>query len=142
MILRYLHMNLHQMRNTDIFMTKKNIFWLQTAEKVSTTLINPTRNIKSQHPQLTSTSPVRENIFLVREQRKSLLRELSLSTVRQDHSPVRMTSKAGKKRQDESNEQKKRKKIRPTEEGFNQYASRKQMAMTQSLKESHRVCRV
>ena len=47
MILRYLHMNLRQMKNTAIFRTKEYIFWLQTAEKVSTTLINLTGNIKS-----------------------------------------------------------------------------------------------
>ena len=43
--------------------------------------------------------------------------------MREDHSPVRVTSKAGKKRQGESNDQEKRKKIRPSEEVFNQYAS-------------------
>ena len=69
------------------------------------------------------TSPVRENISPVREQCKSPVRELSLSPVKKDHSPVRVTLKAGKKRQDESNDQKKRKKIRPSEEVFNQYAS-------------------
>ena len=69
------------------------------------------------------TSPVRENISPVREQRKSPVRELSLSPVREDHSPVRVTLKTGKKRQGESNDQEKRKKIRPNEEVFNQYAS-------------------
>ena len=43
--------------------------------------------------------------------------------MREDHSPVRVTSKAGKKRQGESNDQEKSKKIRPSEEVFNQYAS-------------------
>ena len=52
------------------------------------------------------TSPVRENISLLREQRKS---------------PVRVTSKTGKKRQDESNNSEK--KIRPSERFFDQYAS-------------------
>ena len=61
------------------------------------------------------TSPVRENISPVREQPKS--------PVREDHSPVRVTMKTGKKRQGESNDQEKRKKIRPNEEVFNQYAS-------------------
>ena len=52
------------------------------------------------------TSPVRENISLLREQRKS---------------PVRVTSKTGKKRQGESNNSEK--KIRPSEGFFDQYAS-------------------
>ena len=43
--------------------------------------------------------------------------------MREDHSLVRVTLKAGKKRQGESNDQEKRKKIRPSEEVFNQYAS-------------------
>ena len=51
------------------------------------------------------------------------MRELSLSRVREDHSLVRVTSKTGKKQQGESNEQKKRKKIRSSEEVFNQYVS-------------------
>ena len=66
-------------------------------------------------------SPVRENISPVRE--KSPMRELSLSSMREDHSPVRVTSKTGKKQQGESNDQEKRKKIRLSEEVFNQYAS-------------------
>ena len=69
------------------------------------------------------TAPVRENISSVREQRKSPVMELSLSPVREDQSPVRVTSKTGKKRQGESNEQEKRKKKRPVEKVFNQYAS-------------------
>ena len=59
----------------------------------------------------------------MREQRKSPVRELSLSPVREDHSPVRVASKTGKKQQDESNDSGKRKKIWPSEEVFNQYAS-------------------
>ena len=51
------------------------------------------------------------------------MRELSLFPVRENHSSVKVTSKAGKKRQGESNDQEKRKKIRPSEEVFNQYAS-------------------
>ena len=43
--------------------------------------------------------------------------------MREDHSPVRITSKIGKKHEGESNDQEKRKKIRPSEEVFNQYAS-------------------
>ena len=62
-----------------------------------------------------STSPVRENI--------SPVRELSISPVREDHSPVRVTLKTGKKRQGESNDQEKIKKIRPNKEVFNQYTS-------------------
>ena len=51
------------------------------------------------------TSPVRENIAPVRGRRKSqVMRELSLSPVRKDQIPVKVTSKPGKKvRQGESN---------------------------------------
>ena len=68
-------------------------------------------------------SPVRENISPVSEQLKSPVRELSLSPVREDQSPVTVASKTGKKQQGESNDLEKRKKIRPSEEVFNQYAS-------------------
>ena len=51
------------------------------------------------------------------------MRALSLSPVREDQSPVRVTSKTGKKRQGESNDSEKRRNIRPSEETFNQYAS-------------------
>ena len=71
------------------------------------------------------TSPVREHISPVREQCKSPVRELSLSPVREDQSPVRVTSKTGQKRQVESNDSEKRKKIRPSEKVFNQYASQR-----------------
>ena len=43
--------------------------------------------------------------------------------MREDQSSVRVTSKTGEKRQDDSNDSEKRKKIRPSEEVFNQYAS-------------------
>ena len=81
-----------------------------------------------KHKKLTSlvkgpTSRMRENISLVREQRKSPVRKLSFSPVREDQSPVKLTSKTGKKRQGESNDSKKRKKIRPSEEVFSQYSS-------------------
>ena len=69
------------------------------------------------------TSPVRENISPVRERCKSPMGELSLSPVRKDHSLVKVRSKTGKKRQGESNGQEKRKKIRPSDKDFNQYAS-------------------
>ena len=51
------------------------------------------------------TSPATENISPFREQRKSqVMRELSLSPVRKDQIPVKVTSKPGKKvRQGESN---------------------------------------
>ena len=78
---------------------------------------------KSTSPMKGPTSAVRGNISPVREQRKSPVRELSLSPVREDHSPVRVILKAGKKRQGESNDQEKRKKIKPSKEVFNQYAS-------------------
>ena len=61
----------------------------------------------------------------MREQRKSPVRELSLSPVREDQSPVTVLSKTGQKRQVESNDSEKRKKIRPSEEVFNQYASQR-----------------
>ena len=66
---------------------------------------------------------MRENISPVREQRKSPVRELPLSPVREDQSSVTVTSKTGEKREDDSNDSEKRKKIRPSEEVFNQYAS-------------------
>ena len=69
------------------------------------------------------TSPVREKISPVTEQCKSPVRELSLSSVTEDQSPVRVTSKTGKKWQGESNDSEKRKKITPSEEVFNQYPS-------------------
>ena len=73
-----------------------------------------------KHKKLTSsfkgpTSPVKQNISPVSEQRKSPARE--------DQSPVRVTSKVGKKRHGESNDSEKTKKIRPSEDIFNQYAS-------------------
>ena len=43
--------------------------------------------------------------------------------MREDHFPARVTSKTGKKRQGESNDQEERKKIKPNEEVFNQYTS-------------------
>ena len=45
--------------------------------------------------------------------------------MREDQSPVRVTSKTGKKRQGESNVSEKRKKIRPSEEFLNQYDPQK-----------------
>ena len=61
------------------------------------------------------TSPMRQNISPVREQCKS--------PVREDQSPMKVTTKTDKKQQGESNDQEKRKKVRPSEEVFNQYAS-------------------
>ena len=69
------------------------------------------------------TSPVRVNISPVREQRKSPVRELPLSPLMKDRFLLRVTSKTGEKRQNESNDSEKRKNIRPSEEVFNQYAS-------------------
>ena len=54
----------------------------------------------------------------MREQRKSPVRELTLSPVREDQSLVRVTSK-----QSESNDKEKGKKIRSSKQVFNQYAS-------------------
>ena len=84
---------------------------------------NSHQSHKKHKPVKGTTSPVGENISPVTEQRKSPMRELSLSPVREDHSPVRVTSKAGKKQQGESNDQEKWKNIRPSAEIFNQYVS-------------------
>ena len=62
-------------------------------------LISLTRNLKkSTFPVTVAISQVRENICPVMEQRKFPVRELYLSL-------VRVASKAGKKYQDESNDQ-------------------------------------
>ena len=86
------------------------------------------------------TSPVRENISSVREQRKSPVRELSLFPVREDQSPLRATSKTGTKQQGESNDSKKEKRSGQVRR-FLISMPHKQMAMVQNLEESHRVCR-
>ena len=65
---------------------------------------------------------MRGNISTVREQRKSSETELFLPLVREDRSTVRVATKTGKKRQGESNSQKKRKKIKPSGKCFNQHA--------------------
>ena len=123
MILRYLHTNLHQMMNTAN--NDKKVHFLTTSNRKGK--YNSHQSDKKHKKLITPvkgpTSPVRENISPVREQHKSPVRELSLSPVREDHSPVRLTLKTSKKRQGESNDQEKRKKIRPNEEVFNQYAS-------------------
>ena len=77
----------------------------------------------------------------MREQRKSPVRELSLLPVREDQSPVRVTSKTGKKWQGESNDSEKRKKITPSEEVFNQYASQTDGYDSEFERESQSVCR-
>ena len=71
---------------------------------------------KSTSPVKGPTSPVRKNISPVREQRKS--------PVREDPTTVRVASKTGKKRQSESHASEKRGKVMPSEESFNQYASK------------------
>ena len=55
-----------------------------------------------------TTSPVRESISPAREQHTFLVRKLSLSSVREDKSPVRIATKTGKKRQGESDDQEER----------------------------------
>ena len=75
-----------------------------------------------------------ENIFPMRQQRKS--------PERQDQSIVKLTSKTGKKQQNESKDSGKRKKIRPSKNRFLISMPHKQMAIIQNLKESHSVCRV
>ena len=64
---------------------------------------------------------MRENISPGRKQRKSPVWEFSLPPSREDWSPVRVATKTRKKRQGESIDQEKRKKIRPSEEVLNQY---------------------
>ena len=49
--------------------------------------------------------------------------EFSLPPSREDRSPVRAATKTGEKRQGESIDQEKRKKIRPSKEVLNQYTS-------------------
>ena len=88
-----------------------------------------------------STSPVRENVSPVSEQRKFPVRELSLFHVRKDQSPLRVTSKTGTKRQGGSNDSKKEKRSGQVRR-FLISMPHKQMAMIQNLEESHRVCRV
>ena len=89
-------MNLHQMMNFAIFIRKKYIFLIEAAEKLITTIISLTKE-------------VRENISPAREQDKSLVRKFSLSPVREDQSPVRVATKTGKKHQGEGNDQEKSK---------------------------------
>ena len=65
-----------------------------------------------KHKKVTSpikspTTPVRENVSPAREQHKYPLRELSLSSVRENQSPIRVTSETGKK-QGKSNDSEKR----------------------------------
>ena len=64
------------------------------------------------------TSSMRENVFSFKEEHKSPVRELSLSPVREEQSPLTVTTKTG-----ESSDQEKRKKTRSSEEVFNQNAS-------------------
>ena len=61
---------------------------------------------------------MRENISPVREQHEFPMKVLSLSLVRENHAPVRLTSKAAKKRHGEINEQEKRKKDKTKLGGF------------------------
>ena len=104
-------MNLHQIRNIAIFMTKKYIFWLQTADKVIKTVISSTKiYTNSTSPLKGAISPVTEDISSVEEKRKSRVGQLSLSSVTEDQSPVRVATKAGRKRHGESSGQEKRKK--------------------------------
>ena len=84
------------MMNFAIFIRKKYIFWIEAAEKLITTIISLTKE-------------VRENISPAREQHKFLARKFSLSPLREDQSPVRVATKTGKKNQGESNDQEKSK---------------------------------
>ena len=65
---------------------------------------------KSISPVIGPISPVRETISPVREQRKSSVRQLSLSSLREDQSRVIVATKTSKKRQGESNDPEKKKK--------------------------------
>ena len=97
-------------------MTKKYIFWLQTADKIIKTVISPTKSIyKVNIPLKGAISPVREDISSVEEKRKSRVGQLSLSSVTEDQSPLRVATKTDRKRHGESSGQEKRKKIRPSE---------------------------
>ena len=81
------------------FHDKKVHFLTTNSRKGKYNLISLTRNLKkSTFPVTVAISPVRENICPVMEQRKFPVRELYLSL-------VRVASKAGKKHQDESNDQ-------------------------------------
>ena len=65
------------------------------------------------------------------------MRDLSLSTVGKDQSPVIGTTETGTKYQGECNDQEKQKKVRPNEEVFYQYA----LQTNQNFKDGHRVYR-
>ena len=107
MILRYLHMNLHQIDEEYRHFHDKEVHFLTSNSRKGKYNSHQShkKHKKSTSPAKGPTSPVRENISPVRETHKSPVRELSLSPVREHHSPVRVTSKAGKKRQGESNDQ-------------------------------------
>ena len=70
---------------------------------------------KSKSLMKRPTNLVRENMFPVREQLKS--------PVSENQSPVRVTNGTCQKRQRESNEQEKRKTVRPSKEVFDLYFS-------------------
>ena len=114
LVLRSLHMNRHQMRNITIFMTISNS---RKGKNISHHSHKKHQNSTSQVKK--PISPVRENISSVREHCRSPMRELSLFPVTEEQSPVRVATKAGKKRQGECNDQEK-KRIRPSEDVFNQ----------------------
>ena len=59
----------------------------------------------------------------MKEKHKFPVRELLLSPMREDQSPVRVVAKTGKKRQGESKYKEKIKKEMPNEEVFNQDTS-------------------
>ena len=70
------------------------------------------------------------------------MREQRKSPEKEDQSIVKLTSKTGKKQQNESKNSGKRKKVRPSKNRFLISMPHKQMAIIQNLKESHSVCRV
>ena len=87
-----------------------------------------------------SKSLMKKPTYLVREDMSSVREQLK-SPVSENQSPVKVTNGTCQKRQRDSNEQEKRKTLRPSEEVFNLYFSHRQMIMIQNLTGSQRVCK-
>ena len=88
------------MINIAIFFTKKYIFWLQAEVKVSVTIITHhqlKKHKRSVSPVKGPKSPMRENISPATEHRKlHSERIISLSPMREEQPPVRVTNKTAK----------------------------------------------
>ena len=78
-----------------MFMTKKYILTINSRKHKYNSHQSHKKHKKSTSPVKGPTFPLRENIFKVSEQRKSPMREFSISPVREDNSPVRVTAKTG-----------------------------------------------